>query len=137
MVAVFSLYIACTWIDPADPGVRLEKQKDISKKEVAASGRYGQPMEEPKQTIMDLLANRESGYGTIEESGCKPMSEKLIEKSCCKRKREDEESSLDSQSLYCSICDAEVCPPLIFTHLLVVASNYGLNLRQPVVNGEI
>uniref|UniRef100_A0A7I4BF87 S-acyltransferase n=1 Tax=Physcomitrium patens TaxID=3218 RepID=A0A7I4BF87_PHYPA len=108
VVAVFSLYIACTWIDPADPGVRLEKQKDNSKKEVAASGRYGQPMEEPKQTIMDLLANRESGYGTIEESGCKPMSEKLIEKSCCKRKREDEESSLDSQSLYCSICDAEI-----------------------------
>lgn len=115
MAAVFSLYIACTWIDPADPGVHRAQEKYNPKKPASpdAAGGYGQPVEEARKTLKTFLATQEEGYEPIADTGCQPLTENFAEKSCCKRKRESDEFDPDEQSLYCSICDAEVCPPIL------------------------
>lgn len=116
MAAVFSLYIACTWIDPADPGVHKAQEKYSPKKPESRSesGRYGQPVEETRKSLKTFLATQEEGYEPIADTGCQPLTDRFAEKSCCKRKREPDEIDPEEQSLYCSICDAEVCSALTY-----------------------
>ncbi|KAG0613591.1 hypothetical protein M758_6G113900 [Ceratodon purpureus] len=110
VAAVFSLYIACTWIDPADPGVHKAQEKYNPKKPdpSSESSRCGQPVEETRKSLKNFLAVQEEGYEPIADTGCQPLTDRFAEKSCCKRKREPDEIDPDEQSLYCSICDAEI-----------------------------
>ena len=109
---MFSLYIACTWIDPADPGVHKAQERFSPRKPESLSSessRYGgQPVEETKKSLKTFLATQEEGYEPIADTGCQPLTDHFAEKSCCKRKREPDEIDPDENSLYCSICDAEV-----------------------------
>lgn len=102
VAAVFALYIICTWIDPADPGVHRAKQKHSPQKDEKFDAG------DTRKSLKTFLATKEEGYEPI-ETGCKPLDHlQLLPKQCTKRKREPEEFDPEEQSLYCSICDAEV-----------------------------
>lgn len=114
---VFALYIICAWIDPADPGVHRDDDP-ISKKAESSRFNYpgvsskntGQSLDQPKKDLKAILASKEDGHEEIPDTGCKPLDRiELLQKPCCKRKRDSDELGSDEQSaLYCSICDAEV-----------------------------
>jgi hypothetical protein len=108
--AVFVLYIACTWIDPADPGVHLSQEKYNSKKEETGSGTDEQSAGEGRRSIQAILEVPEEGHDAHEAAEKSALGQ-LVDKSCCKSHEDPDKKSPDEPGLYCSICDADVCPP--------------------------
>lgn len=105
VVAVCFLYVACTWIDPADPGV-YRSQEHYSPKKEAETGPSregdageGGDGEEPKKSLQSQLEIREEGH---ERTGCKPLER------CQGQQREPADVHPDEELLYCSICDADI-----------------------------
>ena len=109
VAAVFVLYIACTWIDPADPGIHRSHEKYNPKKEETGSGTDGQPSPEgEKKSIGTILEEPEDGQEPPEATE-KTALGTLVQQSCCKRQQEPDERNPEEPGLYCSICDADVC----------------------------
>ncbi|KAG0585965.1 hypothetical protein KC19_2G052700 [Ceratodon purpureus] len=106
--AVFILYITCTWIDPADPGVHRSHEKYSPKKEETGSGTDGQPSEQGKKSIKTILEEGPEDNLEPPEANEKSALRLLADKSCCKGQQEPGEKSPDEEVLYCSICDADI-----------------------------
>lgn len=104
------LYIACTWIDPADPGVHRSQEKYNPKKQ-AETGAASRDLEtgpgrdeRERKSMRSHLETRDEGDEPTENTGSKSPDRS-------KRHRSEPEES-DEDKLYCSICDADVSPPL-------------------------
>lgn len=122
VAAVIVLYIACTWIDPADPGVHGLQEKYNPKKEETESSTDGQPSPEgEKKSIQTILEAPEDGQEPPEVTEESALG-KLVEKACCKKKKE--EKGPDEPDLYCSICDADVRPPSLLCHFPTLTMDY-------------
>lgn len=105
--AVFVLYIACTWIDPADAGVHRSQEKYNPKKEETGSGTDEESVEEVRRSIKTILEVPEEGHDAPEAAEKSALGQ-LVDKSCCKSHEDPDKKSPDEPGLYCSICDADI-----------------------------
>lgn len=112
-LAVFILYVRCTAINPADPGISGSKWKYLSKegtghsRELSTSGNSPAIVQHPNSA---LNSNVERSFSGVKQSGCLPACKLgwLVKGDNCRKDGVEQQSTADEDVLFCTLCNAEV-----------------------------
>ncbi|KAJ6799558.1 protein S-acyltransferase 21-like isoform X2 [Iris pallida] len=101
-LSVFILYVRCTAIDPADPGILIGFEEGLAHK----SERDGVSTEEPNKIgLKNEAQTMKHKSATCSDIGCLFFA--LVVKEDCRKDDIEEETSND-EALFCTLCNAEV-----------------------------